>query len=150
MTELQTAEFEMIHCPRCHTANSVANLNCRKCSAELSRAREFMIPMWAGVAAIGLVLLFILMVFANVLFDAGIYVAIPLILIGTVMAVVGNLWFLSVAFRQDVMWGLACIFIPFASFVFTFKYMDRAGKPISLSALGVAIIVVSGLLSTMI
>lgn len=150
MTDLQTAELEMIYCPKCRTANPAASFNCRKCDSDLSKAGKLQIPMWAAVAALGLILLFILMVLANVLFDSTIYVIVSLIFIGVLMAVVGILWFLTVAFRQGVVWGLACVFLPVASFVFALKYMDRAGRPIGLSALGVAIIVVGGFLTTVI
>jgi hypothetical protein len=35
--------------------------------------------------------------------------------------VIGKIWFVTFAFRKSTGWGLACIFIPFASLFFLFK-----------------------------
>lgn len=50
-------------------------------------------------------------------------------LVSTLIGTVGSIWLLVVAFRTNVVWGLACLFIPFAFFVFVAKYWSEAGKP---------------------
>ncbi len=45
------------------------------------------------------------------------------------VALVTSIWLLVVAFRQSVLWGLASLFIPFASVVFAIKYWGAAKKP---------------------
>jgi hypothetical protein len=52
-----------------------------------------------------------------------------LMIVGIVVSVVGGLWFLGVAFGESVLWGLACLFIPFAALFFLISHWDEAGKP---------------------
>lgn len=50
-------------------------------------------------------------------------------LIGILVGVVTGFYILYLAFRTSVWWGLACLFIPFASLAFVFVHWDDAGKP---------------------
>lgn len=61
--------------------------------------------------------------------------------IGAIVSLIGGIWFLVVAFRQTVWWGLGCIFIPFVSLVFLIMHWGDAAKPFFVSLLGSAIIV---------
>ncbi len=49
--------------------------------------------------------------------------------VGLGMMLVGSIWFLVVAFQQDVFWGIACLLIPFVSPIFLFKYWNKASRP---------------------
>lgn len=56
-------------------------------------------------------------------------VALALILIGMLAIFATGIWYLVVAFQQDVVWGLCCMLVPFASIVFLFKFWQKAKKP---------------------
>lgn len=61
--------------------------------------------------------------------------------LGILLSVIGSIWFYVEAFRQDVVWGFACLFIPFATLVFLFKYTERVLMPTGLSFLGIICLV---------
>lgn len=52
-----------------------------------------------------------------------------LMIIGAVGLLVGGVWFLATTFQEGIVWGLACIFVPFVALVFLVMHWDRAGKP---------------------
>lgn len=41
-----------------------------------------------------------------------------LLAVGFIISVVAGIWFLVVAFKQSVLWGLGCLFVPFVSLIF--------------------------------
>lgn len=55
--------------------------------------------------------------------------AISLLVIGYLISLVGGVMLLVAAFRVSVGWGLASLFIPFASFVFMVKHWDVSRRP---------------------
>jgi hypothetical protein len=60
-----------------------------------------------------------------------------LMIAGGLLIGVGSLWFLSVAFRYGVLWGLLCIFLsPIAPLIFLITHWNDAKKPFLLSLLG--------------
>ncbi|MBN2369995.1 MAG: hypothetical protein JXO72_05865 [Vicinamibacteria bacterium] len=59
-----------------------------------------------------------------------------LMIAGGLLIGIGGLWFLSVAFRYGVLWGLLCIFVPFAFIVFLCTHWNDAKKPFLVSLLG--------------
>ncbi|MBK1722468.1 hypothetical protein [Thiocystis violacea] len=46
-----------------------------------------------------------------------------------VIALAAFVWLLVVAFQTDILWGLACLFLPFATLIFGILHWDRAAKP---------------------
>ena len=54
---------------------------------------------------------------------------ISLVLLGGVLAFIGNIWFLVAAFRVSIWWGLACLFLPFVSFFFLIVHWNVAKRP---------------------
>ncbi|MBS1994497.1 MAG: hypothetical protein JSS86_12305 [Cyanobacteria bacterium SZAS LIN-2] len=60
-------------------------------------------------------------------FDA---LTISLMAIAYGLYLVGSLWLILVTFQKSLGWGLACLFVPFASLVFVCKNWDRASKPV--------------------
>lgn len=64
---------------------------------------------------------------------------IVLIIIGALVSLVGGIWFLVVAFRQSVVWGLVVIFVPFASLVFLVKYWRDAKASFFVQLIGTVI-----------
>ena len=49
--------------------------------------------------------------------------------VGLGMMIIGSIWFLVVAFQQDILWGIACVLIPFVSLVYLVKYWNTASRP---------------------
>lgn len=80
-----------------------------------------------------------------------IFVALTLacLALGWLIALVGSVWFIIETFKESAGWGLACLFIPFASLVFMIKFWDKAKGPTILSVVGclVAIVIPQGLMS---
>ena len=66
--------------------------------------------------------------------------------IGAIVSLIGGIWFLVVAFRQSVWWGLGCLFIPFVSLVFLIMHWRDAAKPVFVSLLGTVLIIVVALM----
>ncbi|NEX20073.1 cytochrome d ubiquinol oxidase subunit II [Thiorhodococcus mannitoliphagus] len=52
-----------------------------------------------------------------------------LIVVVSLAALVSFLWLVVVAFKTHVLWGLACLFLPFATLIFAILNWDRAAKP---------------------
>ena len=142
MFDVDPSDFEIQTCGECGATNDPSYTYCRKCGTDLSKSSEFMIPMWLAAGAIILFFLFIMMIATSMFFeDVSVIFSGILIFIGFIMGVVGSIWFYIEAFRENVLWGLACLFIPFASFVFLLLHPGRAIKPLALSILGAIILI---------
>jgi len=63
-----------------------------------------------------------------------------MVLFGWLVAMAASVWLLIVAFQESLMWGLLCLFVPFAALVFVAMYTERALKPFLLNLTGGAII----------
>jgi hypothetical protein len=66
--------------------------------------------------------------------------------IGGLVALIGGIWFLVVAFRQSIWWGLGSLFIPFVSIIFLIIHWSDAKKPFFVSLLGAVIAVIVAIL----
>ena len=64
---------------------------------------------------------------------------IALLVLGAVAAVVGGLMLLVAAFRTSVLWGLACLFIPFAGLVYVVVHWEEARTGFLLNLAGLAV-----------
>ncbi len=71
----------------------------------------------------------------------------PLYWLGLVIAVVGGIWMLVLAFQESVLWGLGCLFVPFVSLVFAIMHWDRAKIPFLIQVGGLVLLVVGALMS---
>lgn len=67
-------------------------------------------------------------------------VGLALIVIGGIVSAVGGIWFLVVAFRESVLWGLGVWFVPFVNIIFLVMFWSDAAKPFGISLLGVILI----------
>ena len=63
--------------------------------------------------------------------------------VGGILVLVGGVWLLVEAFMESIWWGLAYVFIPFASLLFLILHWERAGKPFLISLGGGALIVLA-------
>jgi hypothetical protein len=66
--------------------------------------------------------------------------------IGGLVALIGFIWFLVVAFRQTIWWGLGSLFIPIVALVFLIMHWGDAAKPFFVWLLGVVIMIVVAIL----
>jgi hypothetical protein len=60
--------------------------------------------------------------------------------LGVVTILIGNLWFLFVAFQDDVIQGLLCWFVPFYAMYYLFSHLEEAKLPACVSFAGSLII----------
>jgi hypothetical protein len=74
-------------------------------------------------------------------------IAVSLILLGLVIFVVGGFWFLVAAFRESVLWGLACLFIPIVQLFFLIVHWPQAKRPFFLQLLAFVLIIVGFLIN---
>ena len=63
-----------------------------------------------------------------------------IIFLGCALYIVGHLWILVLAFIESIWWGIFCLFIHPASFIFAIIYWDKAKKPLIMVILGTAIV----------
>jgi hypothetical protein len=59
-----------------------------------------------------------------------------LLILGSVLAIVGGIWLLVVAFQQSVWWGLGSILLPFVSLIFVIMHWQVSKKPFLISIAG--------------
>ena len=72
---------------------------------------------------------------------------IALAILGFILAIVGGIGMLIVAFRESVLWGIGCLLIPLVSLIFVLSHWDEAKKPFLIQLGGVVLILVSGVLN---
>jgi hypothetical protein len=56
--------------------------------------------------------------------------------VGGAMTIIGILWFIIVPFTESILWGLACLFIPFAQLIFLIMHWRIAWRPFCLILVG--------------
>jgi hypothetical protein len=71
---------------------------------------------------------------------------IVLSILGVIMLLGGGIGFLGIAFIESLVWGLLCIFVPFANLVFFFMHLQDTWKSMALQIVGVILIVIGGVL----
>lgn len=69
--------------------------------------------------------------------------------IGAIIALVFGVILLIKAFKESVLWGLAYLFIPFASLVFVVKYWDECKDPFLKLLICIPFYIVGGVLVAM-
>lgn len=74
-------------------------------------------------------------------------VATILVLVGLLLALLGAITFLVATFRESVLWGLACLFLPLASLAFLILHWQKAKDPFFLQLWGIALIIGASLIS---
>jgi hypothetical protein len=60
-----------------------------------------------------------------------------ILVIGFIAAFIGELMFLTVAYKRSLLWFLACLFVPIVCWVFFFLNMKATIKPFTLQVVGV-------------
>jgi hypothetical protein len=64
--------------------------------------------------------------------------------LGFLIALVGQIWFLTVAFKESVGWGLGCLFVPFVSLIFLAQHFEETWRPWVVGVIGVAMFFAGG------
>ena len=67
---------------------------------------------------------------------------IGLLAIGILIALIGSIWFLVVAFKESFGCGLLCMFVPFYSLYYTFSRWKTTKIPFFVSLAGCAIVII--------
>lgn len=62
-----------------------------------------------------------------------------LLLLGKLIAVVGWIWLVSVAYGEAFFWGLGCVFLPFVWIIFTIKHWAESKRPAAVLSVGWAL-----------
>ena len=73
--------------------------------------------------------------------------AVALIVVGLLMLIVGGFWFLIAAFRESVLWGLACLFVPIVQLFFLIVHWPEAKRPFFFQLLALVLIIVGFIIS---
>lgn len=69
--------------------------------------------------------------------------------VGLIVALVFGIMILIQAFKTSLLWGLAYIFIPFASLVYIVKHWEDTKKPFLYSLASLPLFIVGGVLASM-
>jgi hypothetical protein len=70
-----------------------------------------------------------------------------LMILGVILAIVGGIGILIVAFRESVGWGIGCLILPIVSLVFVVMHWEETKKPFLLNLAGTILAVVGGVMS---
>lgn len=70
------------------------------------------------------------------------------LILGMVLALASGIWFLVIAFKENVWWGFGCMLVPFAALVFVILYFRKAWLPFAVNLLA-SFIIASSVMSSM-
>ncbi len=62
-----------------------------------------------------------------------------LAIIGAVLAVVGDLWIVVLAFRTGLLWGFGCFLVPPVGLAYGALHFREAWKPLVIAVIGLAL-----------
>lgn len=68
-------------------------------------------------------------------------VGIGLFILGALGSLVFGIWLMITAFQKHILWGLAYLFLPFASLVYVVMNWDRSSKPFLLGLVAAGVMV---------
>ena len=61
--------------------------------------------------------------------------------LGVLMVLVGGIWFLVLAFQEDVMWGIGCLLCGIVQIIFLINHIEETWKPFALQVAGIVLCV---------
>ena len=65
-------------------------------------------------------------------------------IVGVVIAMVGGIWLLVVAFQESLMWGLVCLFCNVVVIYFAITHWEKAKKPFLIEVGGALLASIGG------
>ncbi len=136
-------EYRMVKCPRCGSSSALEYGSCQKCGQELKASNTANMFLLGAGGAVFIVALMSLLIFLTRDTALGGILALSVIGLSVLVAIIGNIWLIIAAFRVDVMWGMACFFIPLAQLVFLYKHTDRAIVPFMLSVFSLILLLIA-------
>lgn len=68
-----------------------------------------------------------------------------LLIVGLILAFVGGIWLLVVAFKTSIWWGLGSLFIPLVNLIFVILHWQPSKKPFFIYLAGVVLLVIAAL-----
>ena len=71
--------------------------------------------------------------------------AVILYAVGAILAAVGGIWVLVLAFRKSLVWGLLCLFISPIAIVFAIQNWAIAKRPFMIEIVGIVILIVGSI-----
>jgi hypothetical protein len=75
------------------------------------------------------------------------HILVPVLAIaGLITALIGWIWFLVAAFRESILWGLACLFLPIVSLIFLILHWNEAKRPFFVQLLAMALLIAAAVL----
>ncbi len=74
-------------------------------------------------------------------------IGVVLLVVGIIIALIGGIWILVLAFQESALWGLGCLFVPFVSLIFVIMHWEIAGKPFLINLGGGAVALLGAILS---
>ena len=69
-----------------------------------------------------------------------------IIIFGLIIFVIGGFWFLVVAFKQSVLWGIACLLLPIVPLIFTLVHWSEAKSPFFMQVVGFVLLLIGAFL----
>lgn len=70
------------------------------------------------------------------------------LILGVIAALASGIWFLVIAFKENVWWGFGCLLVPFAAIVFVILNFSKAWLPFAINLIA-SFVIVSSILSSM-
>ena len=68
-----------------------------------------------------------------------------LAVIGFIVLFVGQVMLIALAFREHILWGVAALFVPFASLVFAIMHWDRSRTAVSVYGAGLLLVIIGAM-----
>jgi hypothetical protein len=68
--------------------------------------------------------------------------------IGLLIAMVGAIWIVVIAFQESVLWGLGCFFIPCVALYYVITHWEKTKKPFLIEVVGGVICAIGSALVT--
>ena len=65
-----------------------------------------------------------------------------LLLLGWLVSIIGGIMLLIVAFKESILWGLGCIFIPFVALIFIVMHWEQSKKPFFIELAGAVLVII--------
>ncbi len=71
-----------------------------------------------------------------------------LVLLGGILTLIGAIWLLVEQFKESLLWGFGCLFIPILSLRFVVLHWDEGKKPFAIYLIGLVSLVIGSNLSS--
>lgn len=67
-----------------------------------------------------------------------------LLVLGCIVGLVGDVMFLTVAYKRSLLWFFGCLFVPIVWFVFFFMNLRATARPFAISIVGLLVACLGG------